>query len=132
MNDMEVITAAIKELGIKNDVKHFFSAEEAYSYLVTTTDHAFVILCDIRMPDTNGLTFRKSIIENEYLKKKSIPFVFFTGAVSQNIINEAYMMDVQGFYRKATNYQELKAQLSAIYIYWRGCLHPNSSAAATL
>jgi CheY-like chemotaxis protein len=124
-NDVEVITSAIKELGIKNEVTPFASADTALKYLLTTENKTFVILCDIRMPNINGLEFRKSIIQSDYLKKKTIPFVFFTGAVSQDIIDEAYTLDVQGFFKKAHSFEGLKAQLSAIYFYWRSCLHPN-------
>src|SRR5215217_5268148 len=101
-NDVEVMTTAIKDIGIPNEVRVMNGAAEAYDYLMTTTEKPFVILCDIRMPAINGLAFRKSICAQERLRKKSIPFIFFTGLVSPDIINEAYDMQVQGFYQKAT------------------------------
>lgn len=127
VNDLEVIISAIKDLGIKNEIRSFLTPAQAIEYLLFTKEQTFVILCDIRMESVNGLEFRKNIVSNDYLKKKCIPFVFFTGAVSQDIIDEAYMLDVQGFFRKSTSYDGIKAQLSAIYIYWRSCLHPNSN-----
>lgn len=124
-NDIEVITAAVTELGYLNAVRPFTDAQEALDYLRTTDKKPFVILCDIRMPRTNGLAFRKAILDDDYLRKKSIPFVFFTAAVSMEIINEAYDMEVQGFYEKATSYAGVKEQLSCILVYWAHCLHPN-------
>lgn len=124
-NDIEVITTAVIELGYPNPVLPFTDAQEALDYLRTTSDRPFIILCDIRMPRINGLAFRKSILDSEALRKKSIPFVFFTGAVSVNIINEAYDMEVQGFYEKASSYAGVKEQLEAIMVYWTHCLHPN-------
>lgn len=124
-NDIEVITAAVKELGFQNPVCPFPGAQEALDYLLTTTDKPFIILCDIRMPRINGLAFRRAILDDDYLRKKSIPFVFYTGAVSLDIINEAYEMHVQGFYEKATSYTGVKEQISHILVYWRDCLHPN-------
>jgi len=73
----------------------------------------------------NGLAFRQKIMENAFLRKKSIPFVFYTGLVSQEMVNEAYDMEVQGFYQKAKSYEGVKDQLYSILIYWRQCLHPN-------
>lgn len=128
-NDAEVIAAAIKEIGIPNTIKVIDSAMEAFEYLSTTTDKPFIILCDIRMPGTDGLAFRQSIQENEHLRKKSIPFVFLTGMVSQEIINLAYDMDIQGFYRKASSFEGLKDQLLSIFVYWKQCLHPNRTIA---
>lgn len=124
-HDAEVIVAAIKDLGIPNETKIMNSAEQAYDYLCTTEDQPYLILCDIRMPRTNGLSFRRQIIENNYLCKKSIPFIFLSGAVSEEIVNTAYEMNVQGFYQKTHIYEELKDQLLAIFIYWKHCLHPN-------
>jgi CheY-like chemotaxis protein len=127
LNDIEVINAALIELDIPHPLKIFYTAQEGYDYLLTTTQKPFVILCDIRMPAINGLSFRKMIMDNTYLKNKSIPFVFFTGAVSQEIVNEAYLLDVQGFYKKGNSFTKIKEQLSAIYTYWKGCLHPNKT-----
>lgn len=127
-NDIEVITTAVRELGYPNDVRPFTGAEDALHYLRTTDEKPFVILCDIRMPRINGLAFRKTILIDDFLRKKSIPFVFFTGAVSMEIINEAYEMQVEGFYEKAKSYAEVKEQLSVIMRYWQYCLHPNTEA----
>ena len=125
-NDAEVITAAISDIGIPNPVKIMPTTKEAYDYLSTTQERPFVIICDIRMPVTDGLAFRRSIQENDYLRHKSIPFLFLTGMVSQEIINSAYDLDVQGFFQKASSYEGLKDQLLAICVYWKQCLHPNS------
>lgn len=125
-NDIEVITTAVKELGYPNLVRPIMAAQEALDYLRTTDEKPFIILCDIRMPRINGLAFRKAIMDDETLRKKSIPFVFFTGAVSTDIVNEAYNLQVQGFYEKANSYSVVKDQLSGIMVYWTHCLHPNS------
>ena len=124
-NDAEVMDAAIKELGIPNETRIMISAQDALDYLHTTQEKPFIILCDIRMPGMDGLAFRSSISNNEHLRKKSIPFIFFTGIVSQGIVNTAYDMNVQGFYQKSTGYEGIKDQLLTIFMYWKQCLHPN-------
>ncbi|MBC8033708.1 MAG: response regulator [Chitinophagaceae bacterium] len=124
-NDAEIIRDAIKDIGVTNEVKLFPSAHDAYEHLLHTTHRPFFILCDIRMPTIDGLSFRKRICGNEVLKKKSIPFIFFTAIVSQEIVNEAYDMEVQGFYQKARTYEGIKEQLLTICVYWKQCMHPN-------
>ncbi len=124
-NDIEVIKAALIDLGIRNGVVAYTTAEDALNYLNVTSDQPFVILSDIRMPGMNGLEFRKVINTTPFLRRKAIPFVFLTAYVTPQIVNEAYDLDVQGFYRKENNYEALKEQLLSICIYWQRCLHPN-------
>lgn len=125
-NDIETIEEAIREVGVKSKVIPFVRADDAITYLLTTKDQPFFILCDIKLPVLDGLSFRDRIMKSEYLKRKAIPFIFFTGFVSQEIVNAAYEMDVQGFYQKESSFQGLKEQLLTICMYWKYCLHPNS------
>lgn len=126
VNDLDVIIAALKDNEFKNEARCFLHAKDALNYLLTTTELPFIILCDIRLPVMNGLQLRSAINENEFLRKKSIPFLFYTGAVSQDIVNEAYHLTVQGLMAKPVNYNDMKDQLKAITDYWTKCLHPNS------
>jgi CheY-like chemotaxis protein len=125
-NDTDVISTALVELGVKNSIVTFNLAREALAYLWTTKEKPLLILSDVRMPEMDGLTLLQSIYSAEYLKKKSIPFIFLTVLASTDIINRAYDLGVQGFYKKADNYTKLKDQLLSIVVYWKQCLHPNS------
>lgn len=125
-NDTDVISAGFKELGVKNAVIPFNNAHDALDYLKVTTDKPLIILCDIRMPGMDGLAFLRYINNNQFLKKKTIPFIFFSELATPEIINTAYELGVQGFYKKATSFIALKDQLLAILVYWKHCLHPNS------
>jgi CheY-like chemotaxis protein len=125
-NDTDVISTALTELGVKNSIVTFNLAKEALAYLWETKEKPLLILSDVRMPEMDGLTLLQSIYSAEYLKKKSIPFIFFTVLASSDIINRAYDLGVQGFYKKADNYTKLKDQLLSIVVYWKQCLHPNS------
>jgi len=125
-NDLDVLSAALADNGVQNKIMCFDSAQNALDYLLVTTDKPFVILCDIRMPGMNGLEFRNTINENDFLRKKSIPFIFLTVAASQEIVDEAYDLTVQGFLKKPTNFEDLKKKLDCIVSYWASCLHPNS------
>lgn len=125
IHDADTVEIAVRELGIPNPVVTCGGAREAYDFLLKTDSHPLVILCDIRLPEMDGLTFRRNILNEPSLHKKSIPFVFFTGLLSQQLVDEAYKLDVQGFFEKPRNYQELKDCLLVILLYWRRSFHPN-------
>lgn len=125
-HDQDVIKAALKDNKVANEIICFESAQAALDYLLQTSEQPFIILCDILMKGMNGLEFRDAINDNDYLRKKSIPFVFFTAAVSQEIVDEAYDLTVQGFIEKPRIYDDLKKTLVHVIGYWSTCLHPNS------
>lgn len=126
--DNEVLIQALKDIGVENEAKCFEGAQPMLTYLKETTDKPFVILCDIDMPGMNGLELRKAINDDDYLRRKSIPFIFYTGMVSSQIVDEAYDLTVQGFIEKPSEYRDLQKQLQVIIGYWKENLHPNSSS----
>ena len=126
LHDIDVVTAAITELGFKNPIRSLTGAKSAMDFLGSTTDIPFIILCDIRMVEMNGLEFRNAVNQNDYLCKKSIPFIFLTAAVSQEIVNIAYDLTVQGFIIKPRTFEDLKSKLHTVLNYWTECVHPNS------
>lgn len=127
LDDQEIFTSIIEELELKNKIQCFPEASSAYEFLSTTKETIFIIFCDINMPGKNGLEFKRDLDSNEYLRKKSIPFVFYSTQASQKDINEAYLdLSIQGFFKKASNYGEIKLLLRNIFDYWMVCKHPNS------
>ncbi len=125
-DDRFLIQAIFEELGIKNELIFFGNGKQALDYLLVTPVQPFLILCDVNMPVMNGLELHQFIAENEFLRKKAIPFVFFTTAANASLVNRAYFQSVQGFYQKASTFTEQLQQMKAIIDYWQGCLHPNS------
>jgi CheY-like chemotaxis protein len=115
-----------KRIGIENDIKFFDTGESVLKYLRTTADKPFIIFCDINMPQMSGLQLRKHINEDDYLRKKSIPFVFFSTAASRDQIRQAYDLTVQGFFLKEQNFAESESTFRLILEYWKKCKHPNS------
>ena len=125
VDDQFLLKTAIEELKIANKILFFENGQEALVYLQSTQEQPFLILCDINMPIMNGLELREHIDRNEYLKKKSIPFVFLSTADNPNIIEAAYHSKIQGFYKKLSNFMDYKKQIRIIVDYWEHCLHPN-------
>ncbi|GAB3639467.1 hypothetical protein GCM10027423_01030 [Spirosoma arcticum] len=120
------MSSAINELRVPNELRFFTNGESALHFLKTTLQKPFLILCDVNLPGMDGIELRKRLNENEYLRRKSIPFLFVTTAASPALVQTAYDETVQGYFRKPQTYIELKNQLQLILTYWRDCIHPNS------
>jgi CheY-like chemotaxis protein len=125
-DDQEIMEEALKEMNVENGRIYFLDCQRAFDYLKTTRDSPIIILCDINIPGLNGLEFKRRIDDDQQLRSKSIPFVFFSTAVDKHSINTAYKeMTVQGFFKKQNTMMELKKTLGLIINYWRECRHPN-------
>ncbi len=77
------------------------------------------------MPKLNGMELRAKIHENEDLRLKSIPYLFFSTTAEQRHVIDAYSKSVQGFFVKPNNYDELTATIKSIIDYWTRCVSPN-------
>ena len=125
-DDQHLLAVAIKELQVSNELHFFSDGETALEFLKITPLKPFLILCDINLPRMNGIELQKRLNENEYLRKKSIPFLFVTTAASSALVKTAYDVTVQGYLKKLHTFNELKEQLKLIIAYWSACLHPNN------
>ena len=126
-DDQAIYSEIIKELGINNEILMFTNGPDAFHYLKTATELAFIILCDVNMQGQKGLDFKKQIDEDRQLRQQSIPFVFLSTDASIEPVTEAYSnMTVQGFFKKEAGINELRRALSLIFDYWKLCRHPNA------
>ena len=123
-DDRDIIKALCAEIGICNNLLFFENAPDALAYLRDTSVKPFILLCDINMPGMDGLEMREEINKDEQLRKKSIPFIFFSTAASDSQVARAYDMTVQGFFLKENTFQETKETLEIIVKYWQRCKHP--------
>jgi hypothetical protein len=69
---------------------------------------------------------RKIILDDERLRKKSIPFIFYTTSINANEIDLAYELTVQGYFKKPSDLHDMKTTLKMLYDYWCVCRHPNN------
>lgn len=126
-DDKDFLETMIRNHGFKNEIKWFVLTKDAYEYLSTTDKSVFMMFCDINMPRQNGLQFKHDLDADPLLRKKSIPFLFYSTSASQEAINEAYTeLTVQGFFVKGSDYEQEKIMLKTILDYWGFCRHPNT------
>jgi CheY-like chemotaxis protein len=125
-DDHYILRRVCEKLGITNPLTFFSEGSKLIEYLRTTTENPFIILCDVNMPVINGLELKRMIDGDANLRKKAIPFVFFSTSAMSSIVREAFEMSVQGFFIKAQSLDELEGTLRTIFTYWEKCEHPGS------
>lgn len=124
-DDQEILSDVLKELDVSNEVIFFHDGEDALSYLTNSGANPFLILSDINMPKFDGFELRDKVHNDEKLKLKCIPYLFFSTAASQEAIVRAYSKSSQGFFIKPQNYEEIKRVIKNIITYWQDCHAPN-------
>jgi CheY-like chemotaxis protein len=126
-DDQKTFEEILVELHVPNKVLFFNSCLKAWEYLKETTDQPFIIFSDVNLPKQTGLEFKQRIDEDEYLRRKSIPFIFYSTSADQAVINKAYTtLSVQGFFKKSNSYKEIREDIRLIIDYWKSCRHPNT------
>ena len=124
-DDQEIMAEAFSHLNLKNEVIFFDEGEHALAYLTKTEVEPFIVFSDINMPKLSGMELRKKIHENEDLRLKSIPYLFFSTSAEQKHVIDAYSKSIQGFFVKPSDFNELTATLHSIVDYWQRCVSPN-------
>ena len=100
IDDQDILNEVFKELNYPNPVLFFDNGEVALEHLTKTNIQPFLILSDINLPKLDGFKLRDKIHNNEQLKLKCIPYLFFTTSVDQKSVINAYSKSIQGFFYK--------------------------------
>jgi len=124
-DDQELFSMVFRELNYKNEVIFFSDGQEALTYLTAQTNEPFIVFSDINMPKLNGIELRKQIHENESIRIKTIPYLFFTTSAEQRDVIDAYSKSIQGFFIKPSSLQDLTGLIKIIIDYWKHCVSPN-------
>jgi len=114
-----------KDLGFENELIFCTDGEKALDYLIKTPIEPFIILSDINMPKLNGMELREQVHNNEDLRVKCIPYLFFTTAANQQHVIDAYSKSIQGFFVKPHSVEKLTSTIRKIIEYWQECESPN-------
>lgn len=125
-DDQEFLKIVFDKLNYTNEIVYFFDGQEALDYLNRTEIIPFLILSDINMPKLNGFELRQKLKTDAELQIKCIPYLFFSTALNQKTVIEAYSMSVQGFFVKQNSITELEKTISVIMEYWKMCAAPNN------
>jgi len=125
-DDQQFIKDAFIDLGYESQLKFFYDADSVISYLKSTTDKPFLIISDFNLSGMNGYELKKRINDDEQLRMKAIPFIFYTTSNQKYALDKVYEMMVQGFFVKENSMAGIKSTIKIIIDYWKLCKHPNS------
>lgn len=125
-DDQDILKEIFQKLNYPNEIIFFTDGEAALDYLNQPAIIPFLILSDINMPKLSGFELRTKLKTDADLAVKCIPYLFFSTAISQKVVIDAYSMSVQGFFVKDTSISELEKTISVIMEYWKRCAAPNN------
>jgi CheY-like chemotaxis protein len=125
-DDQYVLEEVFNELGYSNPRMYFAHGMAALDYLYTTKERPFIIISDINLPQLNGLELRRKVQTDAELSLRCIPYVYFTTAINQQAVIDAYSTSAQGFFVKPAEYEEIKETIKVMVDYWKRCAAPNN------
>jgi DNA-binding NtrC family response regulator len=124
-DDRDILTEIFKELNYGHELIFFHNGDDALNFLTNDDVEPFLILSDINMPKLDGMALREKIHNNEDLRIKCIPYLFFSTSAEQKHVVDAYSKFIQGFFIKPDSYQQIKKTIKIIVEYWQECVSPN-------
>ena len=125
-DDYLLLEEVFQELNFPNKRVYFPDGEAALNYLLKAETIPFLILSDINMPKLNGFELRERLHTDAQLQLKCIPYLFFSTAINQQMVIDAYSMSAQGFFIKQDSFAEIKKTIKVILDYWTRCASPNN------
>ncbi len=125
LDDQELLEESFKFLNYPNKVIFFSDGYEALAYIEKSDAQPFLILSDINMPKISGFELKEKIHNNEQLKVRCIPYLFFTTGAQRKAVYDAYSMSAQGFFIKPNSLTELQNTIRKIVEYWQECYSPS-------
>ena len=126
IDDQELLTEAFKNLKYPNELMFFVDGYRALEFLNNSDITPFLILSDINLPKLDGFALRNKIRMDAKLQLRCIPYLFFSTALNQDAVINAYSLSVQGFFTKQNSIAELEKTITVIMEYWKRCASPNN------
>src|SRR5207237_10868712 len=117
LDDQEMLGDVFKELNFTNEIVFFGDSQKALDFLIATDIEPFIIFSDINMPKLSGSELREKVHNNEDLRLKSIPYLFFTTTAEQKAVVDAYSKSIQGSFIKPNDYTKLVRVIKIIVEY---------------
>lgn len=124
LDDQLILSEVLKKFVSSDSIKFFTDARAVIQYLHETQQFPFIILCDINMPLINGFDLRATLLKDKSLSRKSIPFVFYSTSATNDQVEKAFDLTVQGFFLKGHSMEEVERRMRIILEYWTESRRP--------
>jgi CheY-like chemotaxis protein len=109
-DDQFLLEEVFKSLNYPNKRVYLLDGLAALDYLHSEKAAPFLVLPDINMPKLNGIELRNKLKTDAELSLKCIPYLFFSTAVNQRVVIDAYSTSAQGFFTKQTSLVNCRIQ----------------------
>ncbi|MBC7826205.1 MAG: response regulator [Chitinophagaceae bacterium] len=116
--ELDIIQEIWKDLDFENPLEVFTQPEDLFKRLADKVN-PFLILSDVKLPKMDGFALREKLGKDTELAYKSIPFVFWSTAASNDQIKKSYDSGGHGFFIKGDNYIQIKESIALIMSYWK-------------
>jgi CheY-like chemotaxis protein len=126
-DDEYMLREVMKDLGVKNELRFFYTAEGLLKTLREENVVPFLILSDVNLPRMNGFDLRRQIMEDPLILDKTVPFIFWSNSASDSQVKLAYDLSAHGFFLKGKTFHELKEEMDEILRYWNKSLSPHGT-----
>jgi CheY-like chemotaxis protein len=124
LDDLDLIGDALESIKANNKIILFSRPTEFLKYMREKDELPFFILCDINMPNMDGIELFKFISTDPLLAAKCFPFLFFSTSACYKQISSAYELHIQGYFKKPSTFEGLISMLEGIIAYWDNSFHP--------
>ena len=116
-HDCEMFKIACVDMHVKNELVIFHNPALALGYLRKMNTPVSCVLCDVHMPLINGIELLEKIKEDEALREKAFPFMYWSGLDGAYIQKHNPLSGIQGFFKKPDNRQGFKHLILALVSY---------------
>ena len=115
--DMMMVTRALKEIGVTNQVVYRENGEDALNYLCDeNSDKPCLILLDLNMLVMSGIEFLQAVKKDERLRR--LPVVVLTTSDDQQDKLNSFNLGVAGYMPKPGAYRQFVEVMRSIDAYW--------------
>ena len=118
-DDQLLIEMIYEKLNYKNELVFLENGEVAIAYLMQMKKIPFLIISDINMPKLNGIELRERVKENTVINIKCIPYIFLSTTASKDMNDNAFILGIQGYFKKPFHPDEMEEMLKTIIEYWK-------------
>jgi len=105
--DRELIQQALRELGVRNELRFFGTGQDALYFLMDTKEQPLLIISDINMPGMDGLALLREI----KARQPDLPVMMVTAYGDDERQRLADEYGAEQFITKPVDFDLLKAQL---------------------
>ncbi len=126
-DDRHIYENILREIAPYLQLRFFSRGEDLLSALESRSLQPFLIISEVHLGGMTGMELRRKLDEDEEIRTKAIPFVFFSHPIFKRELEEAYHLTIQGFFEKSPDLTAFQKQLDSVIRYWTDCLHPNRS-----